>query len=132
MIINLFVIALGGSTDDDHHRHPNVSLRNNRCICARAQVVQRTNHKGQRAGYPNLHVMSTVDLLLSSLITDAFDANWLSECSFNALSIARMRVPDHHRDQLCSLLGPERLRCRSLPTAWRELTDSQSATERSV
>jgi predicted nucleic acid-binding protein len=81
--------------------------------------------------YPNLRVMSTVDLLLSSLIKDAFDKDWLGECLFKALSIARMRVPDQHRSELCNLLGPERLRqCKSLPTAWRDMTDLQSSAGR--
>lgn len=72
--------------------------------------------------YPNLRVMSTVDLLLSSLIKEAFDKDGLGECLFKALSIARMRVPDRHRTELCNLLGPERLRqCKSLPTAWRSM-----------
>jgi hypothetical protein len=41
MIINSFVIAVGASIGDDHHRHPNVLLRRDRCICARAQVALR-------------------------------------------------------------------------------------------
>lgn len=83
--------------------------------------------------YPNLRVLSTVDLLLSPLIKDAFDRDWLGECLFKALSIARMRVPDHHRSELCNLLGPAQLReCKSLPTAWRNTTGLHSAAERPV
>jgi predicted nucleic acid-binding protein len=70
--------------------------------------------------YPALVVMSTTDLLLADPIASALQADGLRECLFLSLTVARMRVPDHHLARVCDLLGPDRCReCRSLPAAWR-------------
>jgi predicted nucleic acid-binding protein len=71
--------------------------------------------------YPKLIVMSTTDLLLAAPIASTLRADGLSQCLFLALTIARMRVPDHHLAGVCDLLGPDRCReCQSLPAAWRQ------------
>lgn len=71
--------------------------------------------------YPGLLVRSTTDLLLASHIALTFQREQLADCLFRALSIARMRVPEHHLAEVCELLGPDRRRgCRSLPFAWRQ------------
>ena len=78
-----------------------------------------TNICSQR--YPSLAVLSTTDLLFADPIASALTPDGLSECLFQALSLARMRIPDRHLARVCELLGPDRRRqCRSLPTVWRE------------
>lgn len=78
--------------------------------------------------YPALIVMSTTDLLLADPIVSFFQYEGLSECLFLALTIARMRVPEHHLAGVCELLGPDRSReCRSLPAAWRQSQASRLA-----
>ena len=72
--------------------------------------------------YPALIVMSTTDLLFADPIGASLQDDGLRECLFLALTIARMRVPEHHLAGVCELLGPDRCReCRSLPAAWRQL-----------
>jgi predicted nucleic acid-binding protein len=78
-----------------------------------------TNLCSQR--YPSLAVLSTTDLLFADPVASALTPDGLSECLFQALSLARMRIPDRHLARVCDLLGPDRRRqCRSLPTVWRE------------
>jgi predicted nucleic acid-binding protein len=82
--------------------------------------------------YPSLAVLSTTDLLFANSVASALTPNGLAECLFLALSLARMRIPNHHLARVCELLGSDRRRqCRSLPAAWREgvgqrLTGSES------
>lgn len=71
--------------------------------------------------YPTLILKSTTDLLLADPIASSLNVDGLSECLFMALTVARMRVPDHHLARICDLLGPDRCRtCRSLPAVWRQ------------
>jgi predicted nucleic acid-binding protein len=82
------------------------------------------------ARFPNLTVATTTDLLLSSHVRSVLDADALTAALFASLTQARMRVPDHLLEEVCSCLGPERARlCLSLPARVRTgLTDKAAAT----
>lgn len=69
--------------------------------------------------FKELEVRSTVDLLLSSEVRAAFGDD-LGDVLFTALTGARMRVPDHHVDEVVRILGAERVAgCHSLPARFR-------------
>ena len=66
-----------------------------------------------------LEVFSTVDLLLSPEVRDACGQDF-GDALFGALTGARMRVPDHHADEIVRVVGAERaMSCRSLPARVR-------------
>lgn len=70
--------------------------------------------------YPDLAVTTTTDLLLSPRIRAVLSPIDLSNVLFAALVGARMRVPDHLLDEVCTLLGPDRTGlCFSLPARVR-------------
>ncbi|SEJ83351.1 hypothetical protein SAMN05518849_1151 [Sphingobium sp. AP50] len=77
--------------------------------------------------YPTLKVMSTADLLLSAPVRMALGEDEVADALFNALSLARMRVPDQHLPEVSRLLGPERREiCLSLPANWRRPSGSET------
>lgn len=72
--------------------------------------------------FRELEVVSTVDLLLSPEVRTTFGAD-LGELLFGALTGARMRVPDHHVDEVVRVLGVDRAAsCHSLPARLRRPT----------
>jgi predicted nucleic acid-binding protein len=75
--------------------------------------------------YPSLIVKSTTDILLSSQVRGSMEEDHLADCIFGALVNARMRVPEHHLAHVCTMLDFERRQlCLSLPTKWRQATNS--------
>ena len=58
--------------------------------------------------YPSLMVTSTTDLLLSSQVRGSMEEDRLAECIYGALVYARMRVPEHHLEDVCAMLDLER------------------------
>lgn len=69
--------------------------------------------------FQTLEVLSTVDLLLSPEVRGACGAE-LGNLLFGALTGARMRVPDHHIEEVVRVLGAERVAsCNSLPARLR-------------
>ena len=68
-----------------------------------------------------LEVLSTVDLLLSQEVRSACGAEF-GDVMFGALTGARMRVPDHHAEEIVRVVGAERaMSCHSLPARVRRL-----------
>jgi predicted nucleic acid-binding protein len=87
--------------------------------CALIDERKATRLAAQR--FSHLDVRSTTDLLLDPEVRSAFGDNALADALFNALTDARMRVPDHHSAEIVRILGSERLaRCYSLPARLRE------------
>jgi predicted nucleic acid-binding protein len=71
------------------------------------------------ARFPNLRVLSTVDLLLDDRAIFALGRQGQVEAIFNALQNARMRVPSEHIKRIVTLIGKERASlCSSLPRNW--------------
>jgi len=72
--------------------------------------------------FPELQVLSTVDLLLGARVRAIVGQAELAGAIFDALTGARMRVPRQHLDGVVELLGPERISvCQSLPSRIRTL-----------
>jgi predicted nucleic acid-binding protein len=70
--------------------------------------------------FPQMSVLSTVDLMLSSNVLDALGTEDASGALYAALTGARMRVPLRLAEEVCRLLGDERVRnCHSLPRGSR-------------
>lgn len=77
----------------------------------------------------HLEVRSTTDLLLCVEVRNAFGEAGLADILFAALTGARMRVPDHHLEEIIRLLGEERIaarnslpaRLRTSPECWNKL-----------
>ncbi len=70
---------------------------------------------------PDIRVVSTVDLLLGDSIVESLGEDRIKEAVFNALTVARMRVPSQHLTRVVKLIGQERAaKCASLPRAVRE------------
>lgn len=79
--------------------------------------------------FPNLRLLSTVDLLLDSLISNALGRIGQADSIYNALASARMRVPEERLSLVTSVIGEERAaRCASLPKAVRKATQVTSST----
>lgn len=86
-------------------------------VCALIDERKATMIAARRFG--GMEVGSTVDLLLSPEVRGACGAD-LGEVLFGALTGARMRVPEHHAEEVIRLLGPERsATCHSLPARLR-------------
>jgi predicted nucleic acid-binding protein len=70
--------------------------------------------------FPDLRIISTTDLLMSSRLHSVLSRTDLADILYAALTDARMRVPDHLLDAVCEYLGPSRiLNCPSLPARLR-------------
>lgn len=70
--------------------------------------------------YPHLAISSSTDLFLNPHVAAALGDAAVCEALFNALSIARMRVPAERHVEVVRLLGRERVRlCHSLPASVR-------------
>lgn len=74
------------------------------------------------ASFPNLIVVSTVELLMHESIAAAIGAQGQADALFNALTGARMRVPPQHLERLLTIIGLDRAAlCASLPKAARKM-----------
>lgn len=72
------------------------------------------------ARYPGLVLASTTDLFLDDGVRAAIGEATLADALFSALTGARMRVLEHHVDDVVQLLGPDRVElCFSLPLSVR-------------
>jgi len=70
--------------------------------------------------FPELLRLSTGDILLNDAVTARLGKAAQREAVFNALSLARMRVQQHHLQAIIALLGPDTLQlCLSLPACVR-------------
>lgn len=70
--------------------------------------------------FPDLRIISTTDLMMSSQLHAVLSKTDLADALYAALIDARMRVPDRLLDTVCEWLGPARiLDCPSLPTSVR-------------
>lgn len=75
--------------------------------------------------FPVLTVASTSDFLLSAQVRAVLGAEQLAKALFASLMEARMRVPDHLLDEVCTCLGPDRTQqCLSLPARVRSVSRS--------
>jgi predicted nucleic acid-binding protein len=70
--------------------------------------------------FPQLSIISTTDLFLSSVTRAVLGEEALVDVLHSALKEARMRVPDHLLSKVCHMLGPVRTAdCSSLPARVR-------------
>lgn len=78
--------------------------------------------------FPTLPIVSTTELLLSSMTREVLTDEQIAEMLHAALQSARMRVSDEHMAEVCQRLGPSRAAdCISLPAAMRaEVTLTQT------
>lgn len=78
--------------------------------------------------FAKLEVLSTVDLMLSPEVRSAC-GNDLGDILFGALTGARMRVPQHHVEEVVRILGANRAaNCHSLPAHARGRVITSLAT----
>lgn len=79
--------------------------------------------------FPNLRLLSTVDLLLDALILNALGRIGQADSIYNALASARMRVPEERLSLVISVIGEERAAgCVSLPKAVRMAKSSVTSS----
>lgn len=65
---------------------------------------------------PRVPVRSTIDLLRHQNVASALGRKQLANAVYDALQIARMRVPSEHCDWVIKLIGADRVaQCQSLP-----------------
>jgi predicted nucleic acid-binding protein len=99
----------------------------------RGAVVILDEKKGTRicaARFPNIGLISTLDILLHPKVREALDDNALADAVFAALRDARMAVSPCHRDEILQLIGPERaVRCSSLSKGFRVSDRAEPQTE---
>jgi predicted nucleic acid-binding protein len=77
--------------------------------------------------FRSLTVATTTDLLLSAQVRGVLDAGQLADMLFASLMEARMRVPDHLLEEVCTCLGSDRTqKCLSLPARVRSAPRSSS------
>lgn len=70
--------------------------------------------------YPNLRMGCTVDILFLPEVRSHLGKDMFVNAIFNALQIGRMRVLPQHLEQVCDLIGQERVvLCQSLPRSSR-------------
>jgi predicted nucleic acid-binding protein len=75
--------------------------------------------------FPDLSIISTVELLLSSVTCGVLTDEEVGDMLHAALNSARMRVPDQYLAEVCERLGPIRTAdCNSLPAGMRIETPS--------
>ena len=79
--------------------------------------------------FPDLRIISTTDLLVSSRLHSVLSRGDLGDVLYAALVDARMRVPDRLLDAVCECLGPSRVSdCTSLPS-WVRLAATRISVE---
>jgi predicted nucleic acid-binding protein len=70
--------------------------------------------------FPELQVVSTIDLLLHEIVAGALGRQGQIDAIINALQLARMRVPPDQVNRVVTLIGDQSATsCRSLPKAAR-------------
>lgn len=75
--------------------------------------------------YPNLEILTTTEVLLHNSTLTAIGEIGQAEAIFNALTIGRMRVPNHLLQSVISMIGADRAGlCHSLPRPARQSTTS--------
>ncbi len=80
--------------------------------------------------FPNLGIVSTVELLLHDVIAAALGAERQADAIASALIKARMQVPREHVETVRALIGPERAaQCTSLPKVARDARGIANAVE---
>lgn len=96
-------------------------------------VVILDEKKGTRicaARFPNIGLISTLDVLLHPKVREALGNDALADAVFAALRDARMAVFPCHRDEVLQLIGPERaVRCSSLSKVFRVSDPKELQTE---
>ena len=85
-------------------------------VCALIDERKATQIAARR--FETLEVLSTVDLLLSPEVRNACGED-IGDVLFGALTGARMRVPDHHAEEIVRVVGAERAMSCSLPARLR-------------
>jgi predicted nucleic acid-binding protein len=86
--------------------------------CAVIDEKKATALAGRR--FPALPLLSTADLMLSAEIRRAIGAEGAADALYEALTGARMRVPERLVNQVCTVLGEDRAKkCHSLPQRLR-------------
>lgn len=71
--------------------------------------------------YPEVSLVSTVELLLHPEMLLRLGEGVVADAMFSALQVARMRVPREHIDAVRDIVGPDRIAlCSSLPKAVRQ------------
>ena len=75
---------------------------------ASAVIDDRKATRIGAAKFPRLRLLSTLDLLSSCYIADAFDQATLADAVFAALTHSRMRVPSGYRTWVVDLIGKAR------------------------
>ena len=70
--------------------------------------------------FPSLQVVTTTDLFAHETVLAVLGASDLSDAIYNALMLARMRVPEHYIPWVISMIGEEKAeKCHSLPLSAR-------------
>lgn len=73
------------------------------------------------SAFPSIVVASTVEILLHEAVVSALGVPGQADALANALTAARMRVPQEHLAKVRAVIGSERAAlCTSLPKAMRE------------
>lgn len=85
-----------------------------------AVIDERKATKLAAVRFPQLRILSTLDLLLDATVSAQIGRDTVADAIFNALVDARMRVPSAHMDTVVELLGLERAAaCSSIPRKYR-------------
>jgi predicted nucleic acid-binding protein len=73
-----------------------------------------------KARFSDLLVVTTTEILFAPSVCAALSRDSLADAFFAALTSARMRVPEPWLEEVCDLLGHERIQfCPSIPARWR-------------
>ena len=81
-----------------------------------AAIDERKARRICASRFSGLQIVWTIDLLLDEAITVGLGREEQADAVFNALQLARMRVPHEYLDKILKLIGRERAaQCRSLP-----------------
>uniref|UniRef100_A0A2A4Z6H0 PIN domain-containing protein n=1 Tax=OCS116 cluster bacterium TaxID=2030921 RepID=A0A2A4Z6H0_9PROT len=115
-VFEKLVCGSSGSTLDDGEAATIAYCSNKASI---AVIDERKANKICREYYPNLRVLSSVDLF-SKAETHKLNTQVLSDAVFNALFVGRMRVMDHNVKWVIDIVGSERLKkCNSIARRFR-------------
>lgn len=70
--------------------------------------------------FPTMQGCTTTDIFAHESVLAELGRSDLSDAIFNALTLARMRVPERHTNWIIDVIGPERAQlCHSLPRSAR-------------
>lgn len=116
----LFLALVSGSASEtlDDGEAATLACADRLGVCALIDERKAASLAARRLAH--LCIRSTTDILLTTGVRAALDDAALADALFNALTGARMRVPDHHVEEIIRLVGDERAsRCLSLPARLR-------------